>query len=195
MRLKQREITEHNLLLFQPWQPIAPSWNFTISIVFHWEISPRVNWFSSQALKMENCLNPAVLVQLQCELLRYIHTVVKNISNDEKTAQDSSWMSHSSIFPYERQTALQWEVFSKQIKRYFCKHGCLNINQSSTATLLKYSKIFWLSLIVILTVLMKCWCQLCEPTTWETAAGVIPFIKMTALAINLFPSGSVASGM
>lgn len=30
---------------------------------------------------MEDCLNPAVPVQLQCELLRYFHIVMKIVSN------------------------------------------------------------------------------------------------------------------
>lgn len=46
---------------------------------------------------MENGLTPAVPVQLQCELLRYFHAVMKNLSNN-KTKHRSIHKCHMAIF-------------------------------------------------------------------------------------------------
>lgn len=75
----------------------------------------------------------------------------------------------------------------KAIKMLFCKHRCLNINQSSATILLKYLTIFWLSLTVILTVLMKWWCQPCLSVAWETAALVILFLKQWCTGNRFIP--------
>lgn len=46
---------------------------------------------------MEDCLNPAVPVQLQCELLRYCHMVMKIVPN-KKTKDGIIHKSHMAIF-------------------------------------------------------------------------------------------------
>lgn len=132
---------------------------------------------------MEDCLNPAVPVQLQCE---YWNTSIWlwKLSQTRKWKIGLFTMPHGYILPYECWTTLKWEFFLKQKECCFCKHRCLNINQSCAPILLKYLTIFWLSLTVILMLVMKGWCQACLSVPWETAAGVTAVLKSP----KLFPS-------
>lgn len=183
-RNRRNSRAQSSLLPFQHLQPIVAIRKLSVSTVFHCEVGSEVNWFCRQALMMEDCLNPAVPVQLQCELLRYFHMVMKFVSTNKMKDKIIHKCHMATFCLMNAGLHCNEKYFKSKQECCFCKHRCLNINQSCAPILLKYLTIYWLSLTVIVMVVMKGWCQVCLSVPCETAAGVIAVLKST----NLFPS-------